>query len=178
MLKFVRTVRIASAIGVSLGLSINGYAQSYDAYAHQSLGLQSELATERSTVAGVSLKIPFGMQARQRDIMSQPRLSFGVNFTDPAYGNSGARESYDFSFGYTFSGEQYLAFGGEPVPAGMIAAYLDEAEETSGGNTALYIVGGVLLAGGLLAVAANEFEDTIEDCFADLFNGSEGGCSD
>ncbi len=176
MLKFVRAVRIASAIGVSLGLFAHGYAQSYDSYAHQGLGLQSELATERSTVAGVSLKIPFGMRPNQRDIISQPRLSFGVNFTDPAYGNSWASESYDLSFGLTFSGEQYLAFGGEPVPAGMITAYLDEAEETSGGNTALYVVGGILLAGGLLAVAANEFEDTLHDCFADLFNGPEGGC--
>jgi len=136
MLKSVRMWRIAGAVGVSLGLCAIGHAQSYNPYTGSGPGLQGELRDQRAAVVGLNLKVPFGMQSNARDVSSQPRLSLGINFTEPAFGYERVGNDFDFSMGLTFSGEQYVALNGRPIPAYMLASYLDEAEDKTGATRA------------------------------------------
>ncbi len=171
MSKSVTLLKFAGAMSLSLGIAAASHAQSYDPYTSEGLGLQSQMQSQRTTVMGLNLKVPFGMQSGARDLASQPRLSFGANFTGTGFGYDRAGSDFDLSMGLTFSGDQYLAFGGTPISALTLKTYLDDAEEESGGsNTALLIVGGVVLGAAAIMVVTDEIDDDFSDTFADIIN--------
>ncbi|MDG1826308.1 MAG: hypothetical protein P8H62_08575 [Henriciella sp.] len=124
------------------------------------------LEHERSSAVSVRLVMPFGNDADQHSVSNQTRL--GLAFAPDWRANEKWSDQRTTSLGVTFDGRLYSDIGSETLSIEQVSMMMgvDADEKAKGNNTALWLVGGLVVV-GVIALAADTAQDNIRECISD-----------